>query len=177
MAAVLRRARERAWMPVLPAAVSWVLLFGYQWAFYFAYRGHQRTVFHYYSGVFGDGLLLPAVNVMGFIILRQLAPAIPWRRLPVYGLLAVATATAAYTTQGRLDLVNWSMPSPFLWSDVGQFHFFVLSAELTYLYLVFTTAINSWSVLRRDSMAWRSFGAGLVGVVLFGISLAADYVR
>ncbi|HEY1420947.1 MAG TPA: hypothetical protein VGG90_09600 [Candidatus Dormibacteraeota bacterium] len=177
MAAVLRLARERAWMPFLPAAVSWAVLFGYQWAFYFAYHGHQRTVFQYYSGVFGDGLLLPAVNVMGFAIMRQLAPGIPWKRLPVYALLAIATATAVYTTQANLNLVNWSMPIPFRWSDIGQFHFFVLSAELTYLYLVFATAINSWSALQRDLLAWRSFGIGLAGVVLFGVSLAADYVR
>jgi hypothetical protein len=177
MAAVIRLARERAWVPVVPATVSWALLFGYQWAFYFAYHGNQRTVFHYYSGVLGDGFLLPAVNVMGFLILRQLSPAVPWRRLPIYVILGIATATAAYMTQAKLDLVNWSMPMAFQWSDVGQFHFFVLSGELAYLYLVFAAAINNWSALWNDSLAWRSFALGWAGLALFGLSLAADYVH
>ncbi|MEO8744749.1 MAG: hypothetical protein ABI334_05290 [Candidatus Dormiibacterota bacterium] len=177
MAAVIRLARERFWVPVLPAAVSWLFLFGYQWAFYVSYRGHQPTVFSYFSGVIGDGLLIPAVNVAAFVTLRQLAPGIPWRRLPVYVLLGCATATAAFLTQARLDLVNWSMPIAFHWSDVGQFHFFVMSAEISYLYLALATVIDSWPHARRDAVAWRFFVAGWAGVALFAASLAADYIR
>ena len=127
MAAVIRLARDRAWVPVLPAAVSWLFLFGYQWAFYFGYHGHLHTVFAYYSGVLGDGILIPGVNVSAFVLLRQLAPGIPWRRLPVYLMLGFATATAAFLVQARLDLVNWSMPIAFHWNDIGQFHFFVMA--------------------------------------------------
>jgi hypothetical protein len=174
---VLRLARDRAWVPGLPAAVSWLLLFGYQWAFYFSYRGHQHTVFSYYSGVLGDGFLIPAVNIAAFVMLRQLAPGIPWKRLPVYLVLGFATAAAAFLVQAKLDLVNWSMPVAFHWSDVGQFHFFVMSAEVTYLYLVLVTAVNNWSVLRRDLTALKAFAAGWAGLALFAASLAADYVR
>jgi hypothetical protein len=177
VAAVLRLARDRAWVPGLPAAVSWLLLFGYQWAFYFTYRGHQHTVFSYYSGVLGDGLLIPAVNVSAFVLLRQLSPGVPWRRLPVYMVLGIATATAAFLMQARLDLVNWSMPVAFHWSDVGQFHFFVMSAEVTYLYLVLATAVNNWSLLRQDSMAFKAFLIGWVGLASFAASLAFDYIH
>jgi hypothetical protein len=177
MEAVLRLARERAWASVLPATISWSMLFGYQWAFYYAYSGHQRTVFSYYSGVLGDGLIIPAINVAGFVLMRQLPAGIPWRRLPIYALLGVATAIAVYLTQARLDLVNWSMPSPFQWSDVGQFHFVVLAAEMAYLYVVLATALNSWKDLAVDPVARRSFAAGWVGVALFATSLAADYIH
>jgi hypothetical protein len=177
VAAVLRVAREQGWLPVLPAVISWAMLFGYQWAFYLSYRGHQHTVFSYYSGVFGDGILIPAVNVAAFVVLRQLAPAVPWRRLAVYTLLGLATTMAAFLMQARLDWINWSMPRPFHWAPVGEFHFFVMWAEVTYLYLVLATAVNNWSELRRDSNAWRAFCAGWAGLALFGASLAADYVR
>ncbi len=178
MAAVIRLARTRAtWLPVLPATMSWALLFGYQWAFYFAYHGHERTVLSYWSGVLGDGFVLPVLNVAAFVTLRQLAFGIPWSRAPVYAMLGTATATAAFLVQAHLDLVNWSMPAPFRWSDIGQFHFFVMSAEIAYLYLTFATAIENWSRLRADGIAWRAFASGWVCVGLFATTVIADYVR
>jgi hypothetical protein len=177
MVAVVRRARDYSLLPALPAVVSWALLFGYQWAFSLSYKGHQHTVFSYYSGVLGDGLLIPAVNVAGFIVLRQLAPSVAWKRLPLYMLLGLATAMTAFFVQAQLDLVNWSMPMPFHWSDVGQFHFLVMWGELAYLYLVLATAVNNWSRLRRDLSAWQAFWSGLLGVALFAATLAADYIH
>jgi hypothetical protein len=177
VAAVIRLARDRAFLPAVPAALSWLLLFGYQWAFYFAYRGHLHTVFAYYSGVLGDGIIIPAVNVSAFVLLRQLSPRIPWPRLPIYLLLGFATATGAFLIQARLDLVNWSMPLAFHWSDIGQFHFFVMAAEVTYLYLVLATAINNWSQMRQDPVALKAFAVGWAGLALFAASLAADFVR
>jgi hypothetical protein len=177
MVAVVRRARGLAWVPMLPAVVSWALLFGYQWAFSLSYKGHQHTVFAYYSGVLGDGILIPAVNVAGFIVMRHLAPSIQWRRLPLYAFLGLVTAATAFLVQARLDLVNWSMPLPFHWSDVGQFHFLVMWAELSYLYLVLATAVNNWSALRRHLAGWQAFWTGLFGLALFAGTLAADYIH
>jgi hypothetical protein len=177
MAAVVRLARDRAWWPIFPAAVSWLFLFGYQWAFFFVYRGHQHTVFSYYSGVLGDGLLIPAVNVAGFALLGRLRPCILWRRLPLYALLGFVTAIAAFLAQAGLDLVNWSMPRSFHWSAIGQFHFLVMWAEMSFLYVVLATAINNWSRLRRDAIGWRAFMCAWLGVALFAASLAMDYAR
>ena len=161
----------------MAAAVSWTFLFGYQWAFYLTYRGGQHTVFWYFSGVLGDGLFIPAVNVAGVILLRRLKPCIAWRRLPLYTLLGLATATAAFLVQAGLDLVNWSMPTSYRWSPVGQFHFLVMWSEMTFLYLVFTTAINNWTRMRQDATGWRAFLIGLLGVALFTVSLAIDFAR
>jgi hypothetical protein len=177
MVAAVRRARDTAWVPIVPALVSWMLLFGYQWAFSLTYRGHQHTVFAYYSGVLGDGVLIPAVNVAGFMVLRYLAAAIQWRRLPLYALLGFVTAATAFLVQAGLGLVNWSMPLPFHWSDVGQFHFLVMWAEVAYLYLVLATAVNNWSRLRGDLTTWGAFWLGLLGLALFAWTLAADYIR
>ena len=177
MVAAVRRARDNAWVPIVPALVSWTLLFGYQWAFSLSYKGHQHTVFAYHSGVLGDGILIPAVNVAGFMVLRYLAVAIQWKRLPLYALLGLVTAATAFLVQASLDLVNWSMPMPFQWSDVGQFHFLVMWAEVGYLYLVLATAVNNWAQLRGDLNAWRSFWLGLLGLALFAGTLAVDYIR
>ncbi len=177
MAAVVRLARDRAWWPLFPTVISWTFLFGYQWAFYLAYRGGQHTVFWYFSGVLGDGLFIPALNVAGVAVLRRLRPCIAWRRLPLYALLGLATATGAFLVQAGLDLVNWSMPISYRWTAVGQFHFLVMWAEMTFLYLVLATATNNWSRLRNDVIGWRAFMIGWLGVALFATSVAIDYAR
>jgi hypothetical protein len=176
-AAVARFARDRTFWPLLPAAISWTFLFGYQWAFYVAYWGGQHTVFSYFSGVLGDGLFIPALNVAGVAVLRSLKRRIAWRRLPLYAFLGLATAAAAFLAQAGLDLVNWSMPRAFRWSTVGQFHFLVMWSEMAFLYLVLATAINNWSRLRRDATCWRAFICAWLGVALFAATLAADYAR
>jgi hypothetical protein len=50
MVAAIRLARERLGLPIIvPAVVSWIFLFGYQWAFSLTYHGTQPTVFAFYS--------------------------------------------------------------------------------------------------------------------------------
>jgi hypothetical protein len=110
-------------------------------------------------------------------VLRHLAASIQWRRLSLYAFLGLVTAATAFLAQAGLDLVNWSMPLPYHWSDVGQFHFLVMWAEVTYLYLVLATAVNNWSALRREAGAWSTFWLGLLGLALFAWTLAADYIR
>ena len=63
MVDAIRLARRQfgAWM-VTPAVASWAGLFGYQWAFSLSYHGPMPTVFNYYSGMLGDGILIPAAN-------------------------------------------------------------------------------------------------------------------
>jgi hypothetical protein len=52
-----------------------------------------------------------------------------------------------------------------------------MAAEVAYLYLVLASAVNNWSQLRHDSVAWKAFAFGWLGLVLFAASLAADYIR
>jgi hypothetical protein len=178
MVDAIRLARRQVglWM-VAPAFVSWVGLFGYQWAFSLSYHGSMPTVFNYLSGVLGDGILIPAANVFAYSLLRQLRPVIRWQRVPLYVALGFITAYAAFMAQAGLGVVNWSMPAPYHWSAVGQVHFFVLWAEISYLYVAFAIAMSNWSTLRRDWVAWRSFWAGWLAMGLFALSLLIDVLR
>ena len=178
MAAALRLARERIGLPILiPIGISWSLLFGYQWAFYVRYHGTEPTVFSYLSGVIGDGVLIPIANLGAFLVLRRMWPVVPWGRFPLYVALGLVTAFAAFLAQAGLGIVNWSMPSPYVWSPVGQFHFFVMWMELTYLYVVMAVSVNNWSMLRADALAWRSYCAGWLALMLFGLTVVGDVIR
>jgi hypothetical protein len=153
------------------------MLFGYQWAFFVDYHGGQRTVFSYLSGVIGDGVLIPVANIGAFLVLRQMWPYMRWRRLPLYLALGFITAFGAFLAQAGLGIVNWSMPAPYVWSAVGQFHFFVMWSELAFLYVAFAVALNNWDALRADSLAWRSFCFGWLALALFGLTVAGDVIR
>jgi len=178
MVDAIRLARRQVglWM-VAPAVASWAGLFGYQWAFSLSYHGSMPTVFNYLSGVLGDGILIPAANVFAYSLLRQLRPVIRWQRLPLYVALGFITAYAALTAQAGLGAVNWSMPAPYSWSAVGQVHFFVLWAEVSYLYVAFAVGMNNWWTLRSDWVAWRSFCAAWFSMGLFALALGIDVVR
>lgn len=178
MVAAIRLARERIGLPIIvPAVVSWTFLFGYQWAFSLTYHGSQPTVFSYYSGIVGDCVLIPVANLGAYVVLRQLWPNVRWQRLPLYVALGLITAFGAFLAQAGLGVVNWSMPSPFHWSAVGRFHFIVMWAEISYLYVVMAASINNWSVLRGDGLAWRSYLVGWLALALFALSLVVDVVR
>src|ERR1700719_3190761 len=160
MVAAIRLARERIGLPIIvPAVISWTFLFGYQWAFSLTYHGTQPTVFAYYSGIIGDGILIPAVN------------------LGAYVALGLITAFAAFLAQAGLGVVNWSMPSPFHWSEVGRVHFVVMWAEISYLYVAMAASVNNWDFMRGDELAWRTYWAGWLALGLFALSLVADVVR
>jgi hypothetical protein len=178
MVAAIRLARERIGLPIIvPAVISWIFLFGYQWAFSLTYHGTQPTVFAYYSGIIGDGVLIPAVNLGAYVVLRELRPKVHWQRLPLYVTLGLITTFAAFLAQAGLGVVNWSMPSPFHWSEVGRVHFVVMWAEISYLYVAMAASVNNWDFMRRDELAWRSYWAGWLALGLFALSLVADVVR
>jgi len=178
MVAAIRLARERFGLPIIvPAALSWTFLFGYQWAFSLTYHGTQPTVFSYYSGIIGDGVLIPAANLGAYVVLRRLRPNVHWQRLPLYVALGLITAFAAFLAQAGLGVVNWSMPSPFHWSEVGRVHFVVMWAEVSYLYVAMAASVNNWDMLRRDELAWRGYWVGWLAIGLFALSLVADVVR
>lgn len=178
MDTALRLARERLGVSVLvPAVLSWMLLFGYQWAFFLHYHGLERTVFSYLSGVLGDGVLIPIANVGAFIVLREMWPYVRRRRVPLYIALGFITAFACFLAQAGLQIINWSMPKPFVWSAVGQFHFFVMWFEISFLYVAMAVSVNNWRALRADVLAWRSYLIGWVALALFGLTLIGDVIR
>ena len=82
---MIRLARERIGLPIIfPAVISWLFLFGYQWAFSLTYHGSQLTVFAYYSGILGDGILIPAAN-LGAIARERRQPCTHSRAWSVRG--------------------------------------------------------------------------------------------
>ena len=94
-----------------------------------------RTVTDYSSGMVGDAVLVPILNVAVLAFLRQTPPPDGTPLVPVALGVGVLTTLALHTLQARLGWVNWSMPLPNRWTFPGQWH--MVSAPLQFGFAFF----------------------------------------
>lgn len=94
---------------------------------------HYRDTLDFTSAIVGDGALIPLANVL---VVSQL---VQWRRAvrvrEVVGPLAFGAllTIAVHAYQAANSLVNWTMPSPFVWTTLGYTHALFMWAELSLL--------------------------------------------
>ena len=164
--------------------LTWVFSFGYQLFFYWYYAHyspgvitHYSTVFSYYSGIIGDGLLIPLLNFLVFLFLKRLGTSANTNRASLAITLGLLLTIVAYTTQATLALTNWSMPEPFHWSAVGRFHFFFMWSESSFLIYVLIEAIRSYKQLLADKIVLGIFGLAILDLLAFGATFLADYLK
>lgn len=161
---------------------TWLMLFGYQLVFYTYYRHTEnpvlddsRNVFSYYSGVLGDGVILPILNILVFVLLRSLGVRVYFRKLFFFLGLGLGATLMAHFLQASLSLTNWSMPSPFNWSGLGKFHFFSMWGELSFLFLALFEVSARWRSFLTYS--WQTWALGLIWLSLwaFLLTFIIDY--
>jgi hypothetical protein len=93
-----------------------------------------RATLSYTSAVFGDGLLVPLVNVF---ITSQL---VAWRRQPrvaevVGAILGAGIMTVGVHLYQAVNLLlNWTMTRPFEWTPMGYYHALFMWAELSLVF-------------------------------------------
>lgn len=93
-----------------------------------------RATLTYTSAIFGDGLLVPLVNVF---ITSQL---VAWRRRPRVTEIVGAVLGAGVMTvgvhlyQAVNVLLNWTMTRPFEWTPLGYYHALFMWTELSFVF-------------------------------------------
>lgn len=162
--------------------LTWLMLFGYQIVFYSYYRHvesplltGQRNVFSYYSGILGDGLILPVLNILVFILLRSLGVRLHLKKLMFFLGLGLGATVATHFLQASLSLTNWSMPEPFNWSGLGKFHFFSMWGEFSFLFLSLFEVSARWRAFLINS--WQTWVLGVIWLTLwaFLMTFVIDY--
>lgn len=168
---------------LMTGVVTWLLCFGYQLVFYWFYQlngsyliHHYDTVLSYYSGVIGDGVIVPVVNIVVVMLLREVKVKVISTRVAIAVGLGLVLTVLAHWAQANFDLTNWSMPTPYHWSLVGRFHFGFMWAESSLLIFTFIETVTSSNKLRRArpallySLAW-------LGLAAFAATFLADYLK
>jgi hypothetical protein len=133
-----------------------------------------RGSLDYKSSIFGDGILLPAVNVLVVATLRDHRALVnPVTLLVALGLGLAATAYF-HIVQAVRGIVNWAMPKPWRWNILGLWHAIYMLSVATLLSLFYVSAIAG--AFGDDPFGWGPVGLVTVGIVAFFALLRLDYV-
>lgn len=131
-----------------------------------------RTSLTYKSAIFGDGIVLPIVNMTAVLFLIQQSVYLgkPTFILAVIG----GTLVTAYfhINQAVRGLVNWAMPAPWQWNGLGLWHAIYMFAVATFLCLFYIVFLK---YLHHKKKIPYHFWIVTVGIILFFFLLRLDY--
>lgn len=132
-----------------------------------------RASLSYKSSIFGDGILLPIVNmVIVDFILRNIEFL---DRKTVYKALFFGFLITLYfhINQAVVGIINWAMPSPWHWNLLGVFHamyMFSATSLISLFYIIVYRYVKTNKTLPKA--AW----VVTAGAIIFLILLRMDYI-
>ncbi len=132
-----------------------------------------RASLSYKSAIFGDGILLPIINMVmvSFLLKYKLLLTGKVRGFGVFG---GALITAYFHITQALDgIVNWAMPTPWHWNLLGIWHASYMFAVSTLISIFL--AVSILVIYQEKKVPWQFIIVAL-GVFLFLIILRLDYI-
>src|SRR4051812_20819142 len=135
----------------------------------------HRPTLTFRSAIFGDGLILPLVNVVMMKSFRRWRPRLSARTalLPIAG--GSAVSLMFHVGQGRGGLVNWTMPRPWHWNLLGYYHFIFMSTQFSYLLLYLQNLAGSIAKQELTDAQKKELALIAANMAAFGILLYTDY--
>lgn len=131
-----------------------------------------RTSLTFQSAIYGDGIILPFVNITAALFLKRNSKYIT----PVIFKLALisgAVVTAYFhISQAVGGLVNWAMPAPWQWNFLGLWHALYMFSVASFLSFFYFTAVKITRIQKKIPFQALFITAALV---LFFILLDFDY--
>jgi hypothetical protein len=116
----------------------WMLITGNQ-----LIKKHRPTL-TFRSAIFGDGLILPFINVLMMRSFVRWQPRMSGRTalVPVFG--GSFVSLLFHIAQGRGGMVNWTMTRPWRWNLLGYYHFVYMATQFSYMLLYMTQLAGRW---------------------------------
>ena len=159
--------------------ITFFLSFGVQAIFYLWYLKHNQDflkkyqhVFQYTSGIIGDGILVPLINVFAVMTLFSVEVEVS-----IYAILfviscGVLTTFIFHYGQQYFRLTNWTMPSVGKWNTLGTYHSFFMLGESSFLSFVLFEFLNSRSLSYLPTSPMKN---GLLVLFIFAATFVYDY--
>ncbi len=131
-----------------------------------------RASLSFKSAIYGDGIILPVVNMICASFLLNQRKYIT-NKIINWSLVLGGLITAYFhVSQAMRGLVNWTMPTPWHWNFLGVWHAVYMFSVCTLLSLFLIVTIKT--IRREKSVPWE-FWMVLFGVVIFLVLLRLDY--
>lgn len=132
-----------------------------------------RASLSYKSAIFGDGILVPIVNmVMVSFLLKH--KNLLTHKIKEVGIFGGILITLYFHIKQALDgVVNWAMPAPWQWNLLGLWHALYMLAVST---LISTFIAVSFIVIHKNRKVPWEFIFSLLGIFIFLIILRLDYI-
>lgn len=141
-----------------------------------------RASLSYQSSIFGDGVILPIINMFAARFILENKEFLRRKVLRNALLSGILITVYFHLNQAMRGLVNWAMPEPWKWNELGTFHagYMLLATtfiSLFYLILIKYVRRNKQS-LRDDPLKTLPREALIVtlGIIIFLILLRLDYI-
>lgn len=132
-----------------------------------------RSSLDYQSSVFGDGIVIPIVNMFAVYFILENKEFLR-KRIIRNALLAGVLITAYFhISQATRGLVNWAMPEPWRWNELGVFHAGWMLAATSFISLFYLILIK---YVRRNRTLPKETLIVTLGIIIFLILLRLDYI-
>ena len=123
------------------AFITFFFSFGVQGLFFIYWKFWEprfidkyNHVFSYFSGVLGDGLLVPLINIFVVMTLLDIKANLTVTDLLILSfILGFLVTFAFHYGQKRFSLLNWTMPVRGRWNLLGLYHAFFMFFETSFL--------------------------------------------
>lgn len=133
---------------------------------------HLRSSLNYTSSIFGDGILLPIVNMLVAAFLLKNASYVSKKLVQVALLSGIIITAYFHLTQAMQGLVNWAMPTPWHWNILGLWHAIYMLSVTSFLSLFYLLVIKIAFAEKRVS---KHALVVSLGIILFFFLLKMDY--
>jgi len=134
----------------------------------------HRPTLTFKSAIFGDGLILPFVNVLMMNSFKKWKPRLSGTAIaPVVG--GSAISLLFHIAQGKNGMVNWTMTRPWKWNLLGYYHFVYMATQFSYMLLYLTQLGGRWTKGEISGEQKRDLALIAANMAAFAILLKTDY--
>lgn len=132
-----------------------------------------RSTLTYKSAIIGDGILLPAINMLIMVFLLRNTKYIKKRLIQIALFSGVCITAYFHITQAMGGIVNWTMPKPWHWNALGLWHavyMYSVTSFLSLFYFVLFKAIKNQKYVPKEAVLVT------IGLAIFLVLLRLDYI-
>lgn len=132
-----------------------------------------RAALTYKSAIFGDGILLPVVNMIITAFFFKKAKLITRKTVNLGLFLGFLVTAYFHIAQAVGNVINWAMPAPWQWNILGLWHAIYMFSVASFICLFYIIALK---VMQKEKYAPKELVIVTLGIVIFFALLRLDYI-